>query len=82
MAAEQVIAVGPKDMRMFYHSFDKQRGRFVVGMATSPDGFKWTKQGVAFDPPAVSGGGAPDAHDALGAAAIQVVRTGLLSYLP
>lgn len=24
--------------------------RYVVGLATSPDGFKWTKQGVVFDP--------------------------------
>ena len=68
----KVIAAGPKDMRLFYHSFDKIRGRFVVGVATSPDGFKWTKQGVIFDPAAE--GGTSGSHDAMGAAAVQVVR--------
>ena len=27
-------------MRMFYHSFDTQQQRYVVGWASSPDGFK------------------------------------------
>lgn len=36
----QVVAAGPGDMRMFYHSFDQQQQRYVVGMATSKDGFR------------------------------------------
>jgi hypothetical protein len=36
-------------MRMYYHSFDRSRQRFVVGLATSPDGFKWTKKGPIFE---------------------------------
>lgn len=36
----QVVAAGPGDMRMYYHSFDKVQRRFVVGWASSPDGFK------------------------------------------
>ena len=68
----QVIAAGPKDMRLFYHSFDAARGRFVVGVASSPDGFKWTKKGIVFDP--VAEGATSASHDALGAAALQVVR--------
>ena len=45
----QVVAAGPRDMRMYYHSFDRTRQRFVVGLATSPDGFKWTKVGPIFE---------------------------------
>ena len=45
----QVIAAGPRDMRMYYHSFDRSRQRFVVGLATSPDGFRWTKKGPIFE---------------------------------
>ena len=56
---------------MFYHSFDAGRGRFVVGAASSPDGFKWAKKGVVFDP--VQAGAGPGSHDELGAAALQVV---------
>lgn len=28
-------------MRMYYHSWDKARGKYIVGLATSPDGFRW-----------------------------------------
>jgi hypothetical protein len=45
----QVVAAGPRDMRMYYNSFDRSRQRFVVGLATSPDGFKWTKKGPIFE---------------------------------
>ncbi|KXZ52088.1 hypothetical protein GPECTOR_10g1111 [Gonium pectorale] len=82
----QVLAVGPRDMRMYYTSWDVNRRRFVVLLATSPDGFKWTKKGVVFDPAAVpaavvaasddenDAGGAAAAFDALGAATVSVVR--------
>jgi len=63
----QVVAAGPRDMRMYYHSFDASAGRFKVGLAVSRDGFNWTKQGPVFE------GGPAGAFDAAGAAACQVV---------
>jgi hypothetical protein len=54
---------------MFYYSWCKKKGRYLVGLATSPDGFKWTKKGVVFD----AGAGGGD-FDALGAAGHCVVR--------
>ena len=54
---------------MYYHSFDAARQKYIVGLATSPDGFKWTKQGPIFE-------GATEAgqFDSRGAAARCVVR--------
>ncbi|KAI3438045.1 hypothetical protein D9Q98_000488 [Chlorella vulgaris] len=65
----QVVAAGPRDMRMFYHSYSRTTQRYVVGLATSPDGFKWTKAGPVFE-----GGSSPDDFDARGAASRCVVR--------
>lgn len=69
----QVLAAGPRDMRMYYHSFDAAARKFKIGMATSRDGFAWKKEGVVFE-----GGpaGQPDAFDAAGAAACHVVSRG------
>jgi hypothetical protein len=67
VAAPQVVAAGPKDMRMYYHTFDARKNRFVVGLATSADGFKWEKRGPIFE------GGGGD-FDSMGAAARCVVR--------
>mmetsp|Transcript_28728 Transcript_28728/g.73066 ORF Transcript_28728/g.73066 Transcript_28728/m.73066 type:complete len:445 (-) Transcript_28728:259-1593(-) len=72
VAHPQVMSVGPRDMRMFYHSWEPRQGRYLVGVATSPDGFRWTKQGVVFDTKAL--GAKPGDHDELGAAARHVVR--------
>ncbi|DBA88789.1 TPA: hypothetical protein ACH3X1_004204 [Trebouxia sp. C0004] len=69
IANPQVVAAGPGDMRMYYHSFDKVQQRFVVGWASSPDGFKWTKQGPMF-----SGSTEPGSFDARGVAACNIVR--------
>lgn len=38
---------GPGDMRMYYHSFDLEAGRYRVGVAQSADGFKWRKVRVS-----------------------------------
>jgi hypothetical protein len=46
-------------------------GRFIVGCATSPDGFRWTRRGPVFDTRA-AGAKAGD-HDELGAGARHVV---------
>lgn len=55
-------------MRMYYHAFDAAKRKWVVGAASSRDGFNWKKQGPVFE-----GGEASD-FDALGAAAHCVVR--------
>lgn len=69
IGAPQVVAAGPRDMRMYYHSYDAAKDKYVVGIATSPDGFKWTKRGPVFE-----GGSQPSDYDARGAAARCVVR--------
>ena len=53
---------------MFYHSYDAEQLRYRVGLATSPDGFSWTKQGPVFN-----GSAEGSAHDARGAASCHVV---------
>lgn len=69
IGSPQVVAAGPRDMRMYYHSYDVQREKYIVGLATSPDGFKWTKQGPIFE-----GGSNKNDFDGLGAASRCIVR--------
>jgi hypothetical protein len=69
IAAPQVVAAGPKDMRMYYHSFDVRRKKYVVGLATSADGFRWEKRGPIFE-----GRDQDRGFDSMGAAARCVVR--------
>lgn len=69
IGAPQVVAAGPRDMRMYYHSYDAARKKYVVGLATSPDGFKWTKQGPIFH-----GGAADSDFDGLGVTGRCVVK--------
>eukprot|EP00887_Chlorella_sp_A99_P007636 scaffold20.g7636.t1 len=69
IGAPQVVAAGPNDMRMYYHSYDAARRKYVVGMATSPDGFQWQKLGPVFE-----GGSQPGDFDERGAASRCVVR--------
>lgn len=71
IGSPQVVAAGPKDMRMYYHSFDQKKNAYVVGVATSVDGFKWEKKGPIFDG---SAGGSDDTFDSMGAGARCVVR--------
>eukprot|EP00873_Tetraselmis_striata_P025374 jgi/Tetstr1/445638/TSEL_003443.t1 len=63
----QVLTVRPKDMRMYYHSYDAAADCYKVGLAVSTNGFRWEKKGVIFE------GGQGD-FDARGAAARHVVR--------
>ena len=65
----QVLALAPNDMRMYYHSYDTRQRKWVVGWATSADGFKWSKQGPIF-----AGGQDATDFDAGGAAAHHVVK--------
>jgi hypothetical protein len=49
----------PTDFRMYYHSWDASRQRYVVGFATSSDALRWRKQGPIFE-----GGQSQGDHDA------------------
>lgn len=49
------------DLRMYYHSFDLEKGHFAVGIARSRDGVRWVKLGK------VIGGGKTGSFDEFGA---------------
>lgn len=68
VAAPQVVTAGPRDLRMYYHSYDAEKKKYRVGLATSLDGFKWDKCGPIFD------GGGPGDFDELGVTNRCVVR--------
>ncbi len=70
----QIVNHGPNDMRMYYHSFDAARQRYVIGLAISRDGFVWDKQGPVF-----SGSDADGAHDARGATSCHVLYNSEIS---
>jgi hypothetical protein len=40
IAGPQVLASGPKDMRMYYHTFDQAAKKYCIGLARSEDGFR------------------------------------------
>ena len=61
--------MGPKDMRMFYHSFDSSKQKWTIGTAYSKDGFVWKKAGPIF-----AGSDSEADFDGKGAAACHVVR--------
>lgn len=48
VSCPQILNNGPNDMRMYYHSFDKGDGKYKIGLATSPNGFDWSKKGIIF----------------------------------
>ena len=61
--------MGPKDMRMFYHSFNAATQKWTVGTAASKDGFVWKKAGPIF-----AGSDSETDFDGRGAASCHVVR--------
>lgn len=67
-ASMQVLALGPGKMRMYYHSFSPKKQKWVIGYATSHDGFNWKKEGPIFE------GGEDSDFDAKGAASHCVVQ--------
>ncbi|CAL8468150.1 g7689 [Coccomyxa elongata] len=69
VGSPQVVAVGPRDMRMFYHTFCAATQKWTIGWASSENGFAWRKQGQLF-----SGSDDEGAFDGGGAAACHVVR--------
>ncbi|KAM7468514.1 hypothetical protein LguiB_016076 [Lonicera macranthoides] len=68
IASPQVVYHVNGDLRMYYHSFDVEKGRFAIGMARSRDGIRWVKLGK------IIGGGANGGFDEFGALNARVVR--------
>ncbi|OVA08963.1 hypothetical protein BVC80_9097g23 [Macleaya cordata] len=72
---DSLFVAGPKvvfhksgDLRMYYHSFDAECGKFAVGIARSRDGIKWVKLGK------IIGGGTEGSFDEFGVKNANVVR--------
>ena len=57
------------EFNMYYHSYDAQSKRYVVGLAIAKDGLKWKKIGPVFD-----GSAAKGRFDSKGAGARHVLR--------
>ncbi|KAH6798091.1 Arabinanase/levansucrase/invertase [Perilla frutescens var. hirtella] len=68
IASPQVVFHGTGDLRMYYHSFDVENGRFAVGIARSRDGMRWVKLGK------ILGAGSNGAFDELGMVNPRVLR--------
>ncbi|WCJ22204.1 Arabinanase/levansucrase/invertase [Euphorbia peplus] len=64
----QVVFHGSDDMRMYYHSFDRERGEFGIGIARSRDGINWVKLGK------IMSGGKVGSFDEKGVMNASVVR--------
>ncbi|RDX89361.1 hypothetical protein CR513_28919, partial [Mucuna pruriens] len=60
ISSPQVVYHGNGDLRMYYHSFDVERGHFGVGIARSRDGIRWVKLGK------IMGGGKGGSFDEFG----------------
>lgn len=60
IASPQVVFHGNGDLRMYYHSFDVEKGEFGIGIARSRDGIKWVKLGK------IMGGGIRGGFDEFG----------------
>lgn len=68
ISSPQVVYHGNGDLRMYYHSFDAEKGHFAVGIARSRDGIKWLKLGK------IMGGGKAGSFDEFGAMNACVMR--------
>ncbi|PKI75481.1 hypothetical protein CRG98_004151 [Punica granatum] len=69
IAGAQVVMHSSDDLRMYYHSFDREKGRYAVGFARSRDGIRWVKCGKI-----TMGGGLSSSFDELGVKNARVVR--------
>eukprot|EP00803_Ostreobium_quekettii_P006947 evm.model.scf_1246.5 EVM.evm.TU.scf_1246.5 scf_1246:28421-33119(-) len=69
ISGPQVVARGPKNTTMYYHSYDTSGQKYCIGLATSQDGLKWQKEGKVFE-----GSCQEDAWDCRGASFRCVVR--------
>ncbi|KAI4328476.1 hypothetical protein L6164_020828 [Bauhinia variegata] len=68
VSSPQVVFHGNGDLRMYYHSFDVEKGHFAIGIARSRDGIRWVKLGK------IMGGGKAGSFDEFGAMNPYVVR--------
>ncbi|XP_059317352.1 uncharacterized protein LOC132067946 [Lycium ferocissimum] len=68
IASPKVVFHSNGDLRMYYHSYDVEKGNFAIGLARSRDGMKWLKLGK------IIGGGGIGAFDELGVLNPHVVR--------
>lgn len=71
IASPQVVVHSSDDLRMYYHSFDREKGQYAVGLARSRDGIRWIKCGKIS-----LGGGPSGTFDELGIKSVCVVRNG------
>ncbi|KAF7828028.1 Glycosyl hydrolase [Senna tora] len=60
VSSPQVIFHGNGDLRMYYHSFDVEKGHYAIGIARSRDGIRWVKLGK------IMGGGKSGSFDEFG----------------
>ncbi|XP_071693363.1 uncharacterized protein [Rutidosis leptorrhynchoides] len=68
ISSPQVVFHTSGDLRMYYHSFDNEKGHFAIGMARSRDGMRWLKLGK------IMGGGVVGNFDEYGVMNPCVVR--------
>ncbi|XP_027359870.1 uncharacterized protein LOC113868466 [Abrus precatorius] len=68
ISSPQVVYHGNGDLRMYYHSFDVEKGHFAIGIARSRDGIRWVKLGK------IMGGGKAGCFDEFGAMNACVMR--------
>ncbi|XP_055806351.1 uncharacterized protein LOC129874969 [Solanum dulcamara] len=69
IASPKVVYHSNGDLRMYYHSYDVEKGNFAIGIARSRDGMKWLKLGKI-----IGGGGGIGGFDELGVLNPHVVR--------
>ncbi|KAF8040472.1 hypothetical protein BT93_B2639 [Corymbia citriodora subsp. variegata] len=67
ISSPQVVFHGNRDLRMYYHSFDVEKGEYCIGIARSRDGIKWLKLGKIM-------GGRKGCFDERGAMNARVVK--------
>ncbi|XP_028803648.1 uncharacterized protein LOC114758723 [Neltuma alba] len=60
ISSPQVVVHSSSDLRMYYHSFDVDKGHYAIGIARSRDGIRWLKLGK------IMGGGKAGSFDELG----------------
>lgn len=69
IASPKVVYHSNGDLRMYYHSYNVEKGNFAIGIARSRDGMKWLKLGKI-----IGGGGGIGGFDELGVLNPHVVR--------
>ncbi|KAL3336923.1 hypothetical protein AABB24_029548 [Solanum stoloniferum] len=69
IGSPKVVYHSNGDLRMYYHSYDIEKGCFAIGIARSRDGMKWLKLGKI-----IGGGGGIGGFDELGVLNPHVIR--------